>query len=270
MNNINELFPFPGADENKPAASGEVAEKNLPDFPSTANNAGENAAGPLTNDEISQVRNIIDLFKKGELAVETATKPAHKPEIEPSIFATMPEPEPAAPPAVVAAPIIQGHSVEEIKQRATQIFERSECAEAFETEAKNELKTILQGIAELEVFLQVYAGLSCVFPLKMTLRHATPEQRLFALITFGDKFLKGIKGLVFAQRRQLLKAVGRYLSQVSDGFSFIQMEGETFSPQYHERVAEASTSGRTVREMHGYLVVGKQNNNVVRIGMVLT
>lgn len=267
MNNINELFPFPDADENQPAASGDAAEKNLPDFPSTSGPTEGQTVGPLTNDEISQVRTILTLFKKGELTTETATQPETNQKPEPSIFATIPEPE---QPAVPIAPVIQGHSVDEIKQKAIQIFDRSECSEAFETETKNELKTILQSIAELEVFLQVYAGLNSVFPLKMTLRHATPEQRLFALITFGDKFLKGIKGLVFAQRRQLLKAVGRYLSQVSEGFSFIQMEGETFSPQYHERVAEASTSGRTVREMHGYLVVGKQNNNVVRIGMVLT
>jgi hypothetical protein len=75
---------------------------------------------------------------------------------------------------------------------------------------------------------------------------------------------------MFPARRKLLKTAASYLSNVSERFSFIQMENENFSMQYHERAPGSSNSGRKIREMTGFLVVEKSTNRVVRIGQVLT
>jgi hypothetical protein len=48
------------------------------------------------------------------------------------------------------------------------------------------------------------------------------------------------------------------------------MEGENFNPQYHERVPGSSSSSRIIKEMRGFLIVGKDNSQVIRISPVLT
>ncbi len=90
------------------------------------------------------------------------------------------------------------------------------------------------------------------------------------LITLGERFLQQLAGVIFAERKRLLKTVARYLSEVSENCSFIQMEGETFNPQYHERAPGSMPSGKSIREMHGFLVTSRSSNQVVKPALVLT
>ncbi|MFZ5953436.1 MAG: hypothetical protein ACOYXC_22225, partial [Candidatus Rifleibacteriota bacterium] len=131
-------------------------------------------------------------------------------------------------------------------------------------------KALLSEIDNDSSFIRIFAALAGIFPLRKCLRHGTPEQKLFSAIALSDRFLAGISGEQFAGRKRLLKAVGTYFSALSEKYNFLAMENENFSPQYHERIPGSSATGRTIREMQGFLVVHKDTNQIVRTGMVLT
>lgn len=109
-----------------------------------------------------------------------------------------------------------------------------------------------------------------VFPCKRFIRHGTPEQKLFFLKVIGDRFLENIAGLKFTERKKLLKLVAKYLSDVSENYTFIPMEGEPFKPMFHERVEGSSSSGLIVKEMRSFLIVDSGSNRIIYTGLVLS
>lgn len=268
MADNNDLFPFPFSNEAKEPT--ENSDSVLPAFPdsepekpSTPQNTDHSSE--LTSAEVGEIRKVLDLFRHGKLA-GTAAPGSHDAvqSLEPAkLFTEIPG---SIPEKTVASPKPEDTSRAEL----IQAFEATYCPDPVENENKALLKGILNEIADSKTRLRAFANLAGLFPIKKCLRHGTPEQRLFTLIALGDRFLENMAGINFPERKKLIKAVARFLSQIAESFNFIQMEGEAFSSQYHERVAGASSAGKTVREMHGFLVVGKDNNQVVRVGQVLT
>ncbi len=141
---------------------------------------------------------------------------------------------------------------------------------AAEREHAAALRAALAAVDVPEFIGPATAAVLGVFPLGQTLRHGTPEQRLFTLNALGDRFLAQLAGLTFSSRRQLLKAAAAFLSAASEYYVFLSHEGEPFDAQHHERVAEGGSGGRTVREMRSFLVVRRQGDQVVRLAQVLT
>jgi hypothetical protein len=268
MSNNNELFPFPG--QNDDIDPEVVVKPDLPGFPPVVSPSDN-----LKPEELKKVRNIIELFDKIdthkllELApTKTAPLPVF-PESEPTPHTTQPassQPNPSTIPLKQAKPA----NSSEMHQHILNFFDGVSVTEVWEITARGEFKAVLDSIDDEKTFTNVFAAIAGIFPLKKCLRHGTPDQKLFALIAISDRFLATLSNQVFSTRKRLLKAAGSYLSSISEQYSFLQMENETFSPQYHERVAGSSASGRTIKEMHGYLVVGKDNRQVVRAGLVLT
>ncbi|MFZ2956954.1 MAG: hypothetical protein WA705_08705 [Candidatus Ozemobacteraceae bacterium] len=169
-------------------------------------------------------------------------------------------------------------SVEAVRQALLVFFEGHSGTGAFastlsspsDEEAKNAWKAALEDIQDLPMMLTVWGHLAGIFPVREFLRHGTPEQRLFTLMALGDRFLTGITGLAFSGRPALIQAVASYLSDVSECATFFAMEGDPFNNQHHERVPGSSPSGRMVREMRGFLVVRRGNNQIIRLGRVWT
>jgi len=253
MTDNNSFFPFPVSDgENKEP---EAADSSLPAFPDSP---GLDNSSLFNESEIRDLRKLIELYRQGKL-LNNATADAAVSERSPLETAS---PVIAALPTQPADPSLTG--------LIDEIFTGMITSDTVEQEAKVAFKSILAEILDHRTRLRAFAALCGIFPVRKSLRHGTPEQRLFALNAMGDRYLESMAGLHFNERKKLLKAVARYLSQISDGFNFIQMEGEAFSSQYHERVPGASAAGKTVREMHGFLIVGRDSNQVVRIGQVLT
>ncbi len=266
MSNDNELFPFPGQSDNADV----VVKPDLPGFPQE-----EAPTENLAPDELKKVRNLIELFaridpkKLLELAPAKAAPLPAFPERETGPTAPQPPISPGNDPVETSEPAKTAESGGS-RQQILNFFDGVSVTEVWEITARGEFKAILEGVEDEQTFVRVFAAIAGIFPLKKCLRHGTPDQKLFALIAISDRFLATLSSQIFATRKKLLKTAGTYLSSVSEQYSFLQMENETFSPQYHERVAGSSTSGRTIKEMHGYLVVGKDNRQVVRTGMVLT
>lgn len=254
MTENDSFFPFPFGDgDNKEPEK--AADTSLPAFPEEPAQAADSS---FNDSEIRDLKKIVDLYRQGKLA---SNPPAETISSAPA----QPAPEPA-----FIAPLPVQPAVKEVADHIGEIISSLMTTDAVEQETKGIFKGILAEIQDQRTRMRAFAALCGIFPIKKSLRHGTPEQRLFALNALGDRYLESMAGLHFNERKKLLKAVARYLSQISDGFNFIQMEGEAFASQYHERVAGASAAGKTVREMHGFLVVGRDSNQVVRIGQVLT
>lgn len=242
MSNNNELFPFPAASEDdQQLKSQEVA---LPPFPGTAEPA-------LTDQELRALRKMLAAYNAGQAA-------AAMPEIKDEL------PEISLPAAPVNNPGIAKDD------GFAAIWSQLRLTDPIEVEALATFKDIFAEVHAGDDLLKVFWSLASVFPIKKFLRIGTPEQKLFALNVLGDRFLQGLAGFAHPVRKKLLKAVSKYFSGVAEGYSFLSMENEPFNLQYHERVPGASAAGKAVREMHGFLVVARDSNRVVRLGQVLT
>jgi hypothetical protein len=157
-----------------------------------------------------------------------------------------------------------------LQQQLIAHWESLNLTETCEIEARSHFCEILKTISDNRVLVKIWGAANSLLPVKSNLRHGTPDQKLFMLITLGERFLQQLAGVIFAERKRLLKTVARYLSEVSENCSFIQMEGETFNPQYHERAPGSMPSGKSIREMHGFLVTSRSSNQVVKPALVLT
>ncbi len=233
MNENNDLFPFPpGPEDERPA------ESALPAFP------GE-VEPEFSADERRALRKMLQVFgdKKGEKAGDEAAVIL-----------------PVEPPLPLA-------TTEDVFATA---WNSLEVTDPSEIEALSSFKELFAEIPANHDKLRVLRGIAGIFPLKKSLRLGTPDQKLFVANVLGDRFLQSLAGFVHPARKKLLKTVSRYLSGVVDGYSFLSMENEPFNLQYHERVPGATVSGKIIREMHGFLVVARDSNRVVRLGQVLT
>jgi hypothetical protein len=250
MNNSNDLFPFPGQN-SEDREEETIIKPDLPDFPQTKSDEDK-----LSSEEIRQVRKLLKKFADQPEAESTKKD---KPQDLPTF--------PAAPARLDIVPSKPGFAWQET---ISDQIAKTDTSEVWEAETAAALGEILQTIQDEKQLIKVFSAVCGVFPVKKCLRHGTPDQKLFALIALGDRFLQLLSGIAFAERKKLLKTVAAYLSKVAEQYNFIQMENETFSPQYHERARGSSTTGRLIREMQGFLVVARDNNKVVRTAVVLT
>lgn len=251
MSETNELFPFPTAAEDEKKAAGGV---ELPAFPG----AGE---PPLGDDELRDLRGMLKAYRAGRnVAADAGQQGGALAEDLPVI------PDVAvAPAAAVPTPAATAGGM-----RPDSLWAQFRLSESTEAEALAAFKEIYGEITGSDDQARVIWAMAGVFPIKKFLRIGTPEQKLFVLNVLGDRFLQSLAGFAHPVRKKLLKAVSRFLSGISEVYSFLSMEGEPFNPQYHERIAGSSASGRQIREMHGFIVVLREGNRVVRLGQVLT
>ncbi len=244
MSDNNDLFPFPPGQNEEPLKNNSEAE--LPPFPGL----GEQA---LADDELRDLRKMLAAFRAGQ-----GSMAAPLPELP---VAESTETMSARIEAPVKSPQDDGFGV---------IWNTLKLTDPVELEALSAFKEIFSEIQNADDLMKVLWSLAGIFPIKKYLRNATPEQKLLVLNVMGDRFLLGLAGFVHPVRKKLLKASSKFLSGISDSYSFLSMENEPFNLQYHERVPGASVAGKQIREMHGFLVVAKDSKRVVRLGQVLT
>ncbi|MDD3149147.1 MAG: hypothetical protein PHD82_17795, partial [Candidatus Riflebacteria bacterium] len=204
-------------------------------------------------DELSDLRKMLEAFRAGQPAF--ASPLPELPVAEAAVFNSVQAEAPAMAPAADDFASIWGNL---------------KLSDPVEIEALAAFKEIMPEIQAADQRIKVLSSLAGIFPIKKYLRNGTPEQKLFVLNVLGDRFLHGLAGFAHPVRKKLLKAAARFLSGISEIYSFLSMEGEPFNLQYHERVPLASASGQQIREMHGFLVVAKDSRRVVRLGQVLT
>ncbi len=142
--------------------------------------------------------------------------------------------------------------------------------EGPEREAGARLREVLGSIAPGPVFLAACQAVTAAFPAAQALRFGTPDQKQFALSAATDRALAHLAGHAFPERGRLLKALAAWASTVAGSFTFLTAEGDPFNNQYWERLPAASPSGKTIREVHGFLVIRSDTRQVVRLGRALT
>ncbi|MBF0546963.1 MAG: hypothetical protein HQM08_21155 [Candidatus Riflebacteria bacterium] len=241
MNKPDELFPFPP-------------------FPLEKK---EGPPTPLNPDEIRDLRTILELFRSGKLTSPPVTAPQEKADVDP--FAELPtnmsQPIPTTLP----------RSEEFVMRSAFMKFlDIRTSSSPLEDEIRNSLKAICQNLEDQHTFVQAFCAIVGIFPICDFLRHSTPEQKMFSLNSLGDRFFQVISGMRFPLRKELVKIIGKYLSDSSTNYSFLSMEGEPFNNQFHERVDGSSSSGRSIVEMRGFVVTRINSDQIVRLGRVLT
>ncbi|GAB4268363.1 MAG: hypothetical protein Kow0029_03690 [Candidatus Rifleibacteriota bacterium] len=263
MSGNNDLFPFPGqTPEQDESDSNQI---DLPVFPPE----NENAQDSLSNLEIKEVRSLIQWFRQNHPEVFVADAASKNKKAESA--ASDKEELPVFPgPTEAQNESGRNQTKFNFREIANKFLDSAQVTEAYEIETRATLKSILAEISDDATMLKVWGCIVGVFPARKCLRHGTPDQKLFALVALGDRFLQSLAGEVFTNRKKLLKTIAAYLSAISESYNFIQMENENFSPQYHERVQGSYAGGKTIREMHGFVVVAKDSNQVVRAGLVLT
>ena len=243
MNNNNDLFPFPVFEDEQPDKK---SESSLPSFPEAKPDKTATASdSTLTQQEVEELRSMLEWFRNSQ------TKPAKQ-------AATMVE--------LSSAPRPETHK--SIIEMWLKLVAESE-EPALATVA-NEIAETVQTIANANASTKISMALFGLLPVKKHLRHGTPEQQMFALNVMGDRFLSAIASMTFTERKNLLKSVAKALSVACDKFTFIQTEGEIFNPQHHERLPQSVSSGRTIREMHSFLVIETISNKLIRTSQVLT
>ncbi len=239
---------------------------------------------PLTEEELVTVRQMIAEYKKnGALfpSEKVEVKPSpnvsslfqnEEPEIKPAANSLFSD-EPVMPPDT--SNILFSDNSDEQNNESngncsfSVLLDSCKNYDAAEADVLNEFKDIFSNIEAVAEKTLITAILG-IFPCKRFIRHGTPEQKLFVLKCLSDRFLENIAGLKFTGRKKLLKVVSKYLSDVSENYNFITMEGEPFKPTFHERVAGSSSSGLTIKEMRGFLVVDSRTNRVIYTGLVFS
>lgn len=220
----------------------------------------KNATLAKENVEVKPNANVSNLFQSEEIAP--------KPIASNSLFSD----EPITPSNQVSSLFFSDEPVvssEGSKSDFSELLDSCKNCDSNETEILNELKSIVFS-TEANISKSLIVAILGLIPCKRFIRHGTPEQKLFVLKSLSDRFLENIAGLKFAERRRLLKIVSRYISDVSENYSFIAMEGEPFKPTFHERVAGSSSSGLVVKEMRSFLIVDSRTNRVIYTGLVLS
>jgi len=251
MSESNELFPFPAIGGSETKSDSPASE--LPAFPGSEDQNTEEP--PLSSDELRKIRRML-------ASSENQPEATRKDETE-----LPPLPLPNTVAAAVQAATVSANT---LQQQLVAHWESLQLTEAFEVEARNHFCDIIRTISDNRVMVKVWGAANSLLPIKSNLRHGTPDQKLFTLITLGERFLQSLTGVSFSERKRLLKTAARYLSEASENCSFIQMEGETYNPQYHERAPGSMPSGKSIREMHGFLVTSRSSNQVVKTALVLT
>jgi len=250
MNENNQLFPFPTEQDPDQEGRNDSSATSLPAFPGASKSIDE---APLSNEELREIRKLLAGNRKNEVIGEPLPASAFP-----------------APATVAVRAEISNNQEKNLRQHLINHWETLQLNENFELDVRRQLIEIIEGINDDAILIRIFSSVSSLLPIKSFLRHGTPEQKLFAVTTQGERFLHSIAGVNFNERKRLIKTIARYLSEVSESCSFIQMEGEPFNPQYHERAPGSMPSGKTVREMHGFLVTARSSNQVVKTALVLT
>ncbi|MBU1106090.1 MAG: hypothetical protein KKB51_05420 [Candidatus Riflebacteria bacterium] len=260
MNDSNELFPFPLVPESGKADNQNSETTSLPAFPGSSDS--EESEAPLTSAELRGIRQLLVVSRANRADEEIPATP---------ITPVAPVAQITVAPATVAVQAEMAVKPEKIlQQQLATCWKNLRLSEPCEIEVRNQLIEIIENIADMRILSCVWGAANSLLPLKHSLRHGTPDQKIFTLIMLGERFLQSLAGISFNERKRLIKTVARYLSEVSETCSFIQMEGEPFNQQYHERAPGSMPSGKSVREMHSFLVTSRSSNQVVKTALVLT
>ncbi len=241
----------------------------------------------LTDEELIIVRKMIADYKKNSFVVPSNENIEIKPnstvsnlfeteeDVNKPVTNSLFSEEPIVPPSNLASEsarmLFSDETVEQEDEKNdfSELLNSCKNYETSEVNILNEFKEIFSKIelASKNIVLTAFLGL---FPCKRFVRHGTPEQKLFVLKCLSDRFLENISGLKFSSRKRLLKLISKYLSDTSEYYNFISMEGEPFKPTFHERVSGASSSGLIIKEMRGFLVVDNRTNHIIYTGLVLS
>ena len=251
------LFPFP-SDDDKEKPSADPQPEVLPPFSETKQTAPmtiPSSSTALTADEMKDIRKFLSLFGPGWLS-----------RVDPISMADLADEARKATSSHFPAPPV----------KCEDVAEKLLCAwdalpiKPSEQEIKSSFKKILTEISPTQELERIFIAVAGIFPIQESLRHGTPEQKLFTLFALTDRFLSMIAGIAIANRKPLIKIVARYASEISESFTFLTGENDQFNSQYYERVDGANTSGRIIKEIRGFLVVRKNTEQVVRLGRALT
>lgn len=264
----NELLDFP---PEKKENNDNYKSSFLPSF------SESEVVEQLNSDELKIVRNMISEYKSKHSQKIIANNSS---ESDGSIQTILPQ-EPVVPVSnlfcdepketstAVSAPMIPSeNNSKDNNAFAIKLLEKQNLGDPVEADALNKMIEYAKTADEVSAECIAVAILALI-PCKKFIRHGTPEQKLFVLKSLGDRFLDGIAGIKWIDRRKLIKAAANYLSSLSENYNFISMEGEGFNPTLHERVLGAS-GGNIIKEMRGFLVVARGTNRVTYAGVVLT
>ena len=235
-------------------------------------NTESNNVPPLSDSELICLREMIADYKQKKDKPSNLFQPKESVEVKPvatSLFSDEPAITPASSSLFFSDDESENNSNSEAQQSFAAILDACKNYDSAEAEVLKNFKEVVskvQGASE-KTLITAFLGL---FPCKRFIRHGTPEQKLFVLKTLSDRFLENIAGVKFQERKRLLKLVAKYLSEVSENYTFIPMEGEPFKPMFHERVAGSSASGLTVKEMRSFLIVDSNTNHIIYTGLVLS
>ena len=246
-------------------------------------NTEENTSVPPLNDsELITLREMIAEYKQKNTFLPKGNEPSEANQKANNLFQAQESVEvrPVATslfseePAVTPASSGLFFSDEEEKSSGSEqsYAELLDCCKNYDSTEANLLNEFKELVSKVEgnietTLITAFLGL---FPCKRFIRHGTPEQKLFVLKSLSDRFLENIAGLKFQERKKLLKMVAKYLSEISENYSFIPMEGEPFKPMYHERVAGSSSSGLIIKEMRSFLIIDSGSNHIIYTGLVLS
>jgi len=232
---------------------------------------------PLSVSDVASLHNLLNPEKKREgdenKEVSTASLPAFPEQAnaglsaEPNIIASLP---PIGAPVSDLQPISSEQQLnlkKEVIESWNKFVARQTLSETENTHLA-EFRKALDSIEE-KYIVQVVAAMSAVFPLQKAIRHGTPEEKRFATIVAGDRFLSCISGVSPEIRKILVKKVARYLTDISDQYGFLSNEGGSFDNEMYERAEGSSSSGKTIREVQGFVVITKPANKVFRLGRAL-
>lgn len=236
-----------------------------------------NQKKPVLPDTVLDTSETKDIFQmqpsdKGTVAVsslfcEDETSEAFEPS---KLFQEQPKKvAPQSSPAM-AAPATSASAVGNTKKDILieLLSSQQKAGEADENEFFKKAVEIVK-TADEAIIKQLSAALLGIFPCKKYIRHGTPEQKLFVLKSLGERFLSGMASIKWSERKKLNKVIAAYLSSLSEDYNFLSMEGEIFKPTFYERVAGSSASGTVVKEMRSFLIVHKNTNRVMHLGLVL-
>lgn len=248
-----------------------IEDFDRPSFPP------EEVIDQLSSDEIKIIRQMIEDYKAKKTVAfsndtgEKKEAPLLATKETPVSNLFCDEPEQVGVSLLSSQPSLMMSSELDEKKKVTdsiRLLEKQKLGDPLEADA---LSKMIEFAKTADDISSEYIAVSILglIPCKNFIRHGTPEQKLFVLKTLGDRFLDGISGIKWNDRRKLLKVVANYLSALSENYNFIPMEGENYNPTLHERVIGAS-SGNIIKEMRGFLVVAKGTNRVTYAGVVLT
>lgn len=233
---------------------------------------------PFTEDEIKGLRELLAPGQQGKNAgvapdISIEDLPAFTTPEETSPKAILPAPETDKTVAAASSDSSAVSQISVLENARKELLENWSKSIVRQKPAEVEINYLASirkicEVVEIKMFFQVFAAVAGVFPIHNSLRNGTSNEKKFATIAAGDRFLLNISGMVFEERKNLIKNIARYLTDISAEIGFISHEGASFDNQNYEKIDGSASTGK-IREIHGYVVINKSTNQVYRSGRAL-